>query len=577
MNPSVNLRVRLSLSAAGMLCVAPVALAQTSDQSSAQATAAAPATAVVPAQAPTTIAAQVISVSGSSAFINVGRNAGVTPGARVVFLPTDGRRIEATIADATASSARAELADPDNLPAIGDKAQVEVEPAKPAPAAVETTSKPKPPEHPPWTRKEGERDPDKPLLAPAFGTAPEDRPTTVRGRIFSLFRTTRDLENDSTSTYLRAGTWLEIKNPFKDGGRILFEADADYRNFDTSSSNDSDTNARIKRFSYAWGIDQHAPLRGEVGRFYSYYLPEVGIVDGGELAIRFADGWNFGGGVGLYPTTTDDLIKGDDYGFHAFADYQSEAKESWFQSTLGFQQTFHEGETDRSLVIGRVNARPNKDLSVFALVLLDLYDSSDINKSQAAEITQLTLSTSYLIDEKTGVQGTMTRTTWPELKRDEFANIPPELLSDGYVNRVSGTVWRKIGDDVRLSARAHYWMDQDRTGMGGEASADWSPKGDEHPSYYASLYYEDSSYIEGFGARLQARRDLGPFRAFLGYDAFAYTTSTLFGSDGDFLRHTIRGSLGWGKGPWSCDTELGYTFGDSEESLSLSAYVQYRF
>lgn len=528
------------------------------------------------AHARTSVDALVVSVSGQSVYINIGKSSRVAVGSRVVFVLKSGERVNATVVDVTTNSARAELPADSLVPEVDDRAEVEVE--DPAPTApTSETPKPKPPEHPPWAASVGNRAADSPLLAPAFGLAPKDRPTTVRGRIFTNARLTEDLQNDSTYSYVRAGTWLEIKNPFHDGGRILFEGDTDYRNSDTFGSGTSSQKTRIKRLSYAWGIDQHAGVRGEVGRFYSQYLPEVGLVDGGEVAWRFEDGWSFGAGAGLYPTTSDELFVTHDYGFHTFADYQSEGKESWFQGTAGLQKTWHDGQDDRTLLIGRLNMRPNRDWSVFGSVLVDVYDSKDVVKTQVADVTLLVLQSSYMFNPKTGVNGSFTRTTWPELKRSEYATLPPELLLNGYVNRVSGSVWRKVADDVRITGQTHYWMDQDRTGWGGEMSADWYAGGENNSSYFGSLYYEDSSFTKGFGGRFQARRQLGQVQAFVGYDFFAYTTDTLFGSGGSFVRHTIRADASWSVGRWSWDVEGDYNFGDMERTLGLSVYAQYRF
>ncbi len=520
----------------------------------------------------------VVTVSGRSVYINAGKRAGVVAGARVVFRLANGDKVESVIVDVSASSARAELEESLTLPAVDDKAEVEI----PSPQTQDTqqpTEEPpaKPvPEHPPWQLNEGTRDPNTPLLAPAFGTRPEDRPMSIHGRVFATMRGNKDLENDTNSSYMRLGTWIEAKNPFGKGGRLLFEGDADYRNTDAGSDG-SDTNARIQRLSYAWGTDQHSPYRAEVGRFYSYSLPEIGLVDGAEASLRLENGWSIGAGGGLYPLPDESLTSGDDYGAHVFADYRADGKDSWMQGTIGFQQTWHEGEVDRSLLIGRVNARPTKDLFLFGSVMIDLYGSEDTVKSELADITQLVAQVSYNISKETGVNGTVTRTTWPELKRNEYVNLPPELVRDGYVDRVSGSWWRKFGKDWRLTARGHAWWDQDREGLGGEVAVDWYSQDTSNSSLYGALYFEDSSYTTGAGVRLQAQRDLGPTRIFVGYDGFSYTTDTLADTDNNFLRHLLRADVSWSSGSWYFDIDMSYTLGDNEHAISLGATAHYRF
>lgn len=524
--------------------------------------------------------ASVVSVSGTSVYISAGQRAGVATGARVVFILSNGQRIEGTIVDVSGSSARAQLHEGSLIPAINDRAEVDVPPppAETPPAKPDEAPQPKPvPEHPPWTRQEGARSADQPLLAPAYATRPEDRPTSISGRVFANIRHTKDFENDLQYSYTRVGTWLEVKNPFKDGGRVLIAGDTDMRVSDTFRGNDTDLRARLQRFSYAWGNDQHAPYRVEAGRFYSYALPEIGLVDGIEAQARFENGWAFGAGAGLYPTPNNDANWGDDYGVHVFADYLSEGATKWMQGTIGFQQTIHKGETDRSLLIGRLNARPTDDLMLFGSILIDLYGPEDDAKDQFADITQLFAQASYQFNEKTGVNASLTRTTWPELKREEYVGLPFDLLRDGYVDRVAGSVWRKLHDNFRLSARAHYWQDQDREGNGGELSADWYETSPGTSSAYGSLYYEDSAYTTGVGGRIQGSRDFGPVRLFASYDAFSYTSSTLLGGSSQFLRHTVRADASWSTGHWSWDVDLSYYFGDSENALSLGLYLQYRF
>lgn len=516
----------------------------------------------------------VTSVSGTSVYIDSGRNAGIAIGSRIVFILSTGERIETTISAVTSKSARAELPEGATPPAINDHAEVLVD-VIPESAPADTT-KPATPEHPPWQRQEGPRTADQPLLAPAFSTPPKERPTTMRGRFFTIARLTNDIQNDQNYTYFRAGAFLEITNPFKDGGRLLFEGDADLRSRGSIGDDGTDLNARIQRLSYAWGTDQHAPYRAEVGRYYSASLPELGLIDGGEAAVRFQNGLSLGAGAGLYPIAVKDSLSSDDYGLHLFADYVTDAANGYVQGTVGFQQTWHKGELDRSLLIFRGGARPLADLNIFASALVDLYTSEDTIKSGLG-LTQFVTQASYTINPKTGATASFTHTSWPELKREEYALLPTELIDNGHVERLSASLWRKVTNEFRVTARANYWMDQDRDGNGAELSADWMPQGDSTTSLYGALYYDTSSYTTGVGARLQARRDLGPVRVFGGYEVYSYSTETLTGGSSTYLRHTLRADVNWSRGKWYFDVDAAYNFGDQEQSIELGAYVQYRF
>lgn len=536
------------------------------------------------------IQARVASVSGRSVYLSAGRNAGVRSGARVVFRLRNGQLVESTISDVTSNNARAEIEDGLSLPVAGDTAEIEApEPVTSPPesggasdgasngGSGQITANQPIPEHPPWQLKEGQRNPDTPLLSPAFGTRPEDRPMTVTGRVYSTLRLIKDLEHENEYLYARTGLWLEAKNPLGNGGRLRFQGDAQYRGVSGPYDDDSEGDGRVHRFSYAWGLDENAPFRGEIGRFFSAWLPELGIVDGGEGALRFENGLSLGAGAGYYPSTTEDLLGGDDYGFHVFADYQPDTAERVFQGTIGFQQTFHEGEADRSLVVGRVIANPTDDIRLFGLIMVDLYGSEDTIETSTAEITQLLAQASFRLTPTSGALASVIHTSWPELKRSEFDLFPPELIADGYVDRVSGTYWTKLDDDWRLSTRGHYWRDQSRTGYGGEVGLDWSLPTETPSSLLGAIYYEDSAYTTGAGLRLQTITDLGGARLFVGYDGFAYTTDTETSGSNDFLRHSIRSDIGWGTGQWYWDIEGSYSFGGEEQSFTIGASVQYRF
>ncbi|HEX2838715.1 MAG TPA: hypothetical protein VHN77_11360 [Phycisphaerales bacterium] len=530
----------------------------------------------VAAHAQTVIDARVVSIAGQSVYIDAGREQGVTPGVRVVMFLANGERLEATIINVTSNNARAELPAGSMFPEVGARCEVTLA-TEPAPIPTVAPEPPRPvPAHPPWQRQTESRTSDTPLLAPAFGTKPSDRPTTLHGRVYSSLRHTHDTQNESDYTYGRLGTWMELTNPFKDAGRILFQGDINYDGTDITDGSENDTVARIQRLSYARGLEEYSPYRIELGRFYSSTLPELGLVDGVEGVVRFQNGWSAGTGLGFFPVANDERDSGEDYGFYVFGYYQSDIRTRSLSTTFGYQQTWHNGKEDRNLLIARVNSRPTQNLWLYALALVDVYGSGDNAKNNAADITQLVLNASYTINPRTGVSASFTRTTWPELLREEYENIPVDLLQDGYVNRLSGSVWRKITKDIRATARGHYWVDQDDTGSGAELGADWYNVWGPGSSLYGALYYDDSSFTDGYGLRAQVRQDFGAARLTLGYDGYAYTVDQVSGSQ-DLLRHTVRADVGWYKGNWSTNVDISHNFGDSENSFTLGAYVQYRF
>ncbi|MFO0833054.1 MAG: hypothetical protein U0637_14575 [Phycisphaerales bacterium] len=519
--------------------------------------------------------ASVASVSGRSVYLDVGREQGVTAGVRVSIILASGERVEATVVEVTGNNSRAELPEGSAVPEVGAKCEVTLAAAQGAGGGEPEQPRPVP-AHPPWQRQEESRAADTPLLAPAFGTNPKDRPTTLHGRVYASLRDSHDNQNGNDFTFGRLGTWMELTNPFHDAGRLLFQGDINYDGTSVTDGSQNDTVARVQRFSYAKGLEDYSPYRFEVGRYYPYALPEIGLVDGAEGVLRLTGGWSAGVGVGFFPVANDERDSGEDYGFYVFGDYQADPRTRSLNATVGYQQTWHSGEEDRNLLIARVNARPVKDLWLYGLVMIDMYGSNDTVKSESFDVTQLVLNANYMFSPRTGVSGSLTRTTWPELLREEYVNIPVDLLRDGYVNRVSGSVWRKVTDNIRVTARGNYWMDQDDTGSGGEVGADWFNPWGLGSSLYGALYYDSGSFDTGYGLRAQARQDFGSVRVMVGYDGYAYSVDQVSGAQ-DFLRSTLRADVGWSRGSWSTSVDASYTFGDNEDTINMGVYVQYRF
>lgn len=521
------------------------------------------------------IDATVVSVAGNSIYLDAGRDAGVVAGARVVFRLASGELVEATVIDVTAGNARAELKPGSAMPSPGDGASIDA--PEPEPGQANEPARTPPPAHAPW-RSQLPADPNAPLLAPAFGTRPGDRPTTVHGRVYSTYRFIDDRANDRSYSYGRSGLWLEAHNLLGDGGRFRFQGEGEYRSASSINSDNEGLDASVLRLSYAWGLDREAPFRGEVGRFVSFYMPELGIFDGVEGALRLENGLSVGAGTGYYPMDTEELpTAGDDFGFHVFADYRDEESPRLFQATLGYQQTFHEGEADRSVVVGRILANPTDSVRLFGMAMVDLYDSTDTLETSAAEVTQAVAQASFRFTPTTGGILSYTRTAYPELDRDEFAYLPPWLVTDGFVDRVSGSWWTKLDPNWRLSARGNWWRDQSREGYGGEVSLDWSLPTETPSSLLAAIYFDDAAYVSGTGLRLQGQMQFGDFHCFLGYDGFMYTTETDFGDASDRFSNRIRGDVTWQHGQWFLDVEGSYVFGDDEDAVTLGVSAQYRF
>ena len=519
----------------------------------------------------------VTSVSGRSVYIDAGRDAGIEPGAILVLL-IDGARVEATILDVSSNNARAELPPDVGVPVVGDRGEILVIFPEPEASEEPADEKPQTPEHPPWQRSVEPREDDTPLLAPAFSRPPEERPTEVSGRIYSLLSYSHDSggSRGSDYTFARLGATVEVTNPFKRAGRLLFSGDIDYRGADLTDRDQTDTDIRLDRLSYAIGGHEFSSYRLELGRFTSVYAPELGLVDGVEGAVLLENNWAIGAGVGLYPAPFPERDEGDDYGFHLFADYHS-PKEPYLDATVAFQQTWHTEAPDRSLLLARANYRPTDQWWLYGLVLADIFAPNDTVETSDIDATQVILQARYTPDRNKGGYVSYVRTTYPELRRRDFASLPDELIRDGHVDRITLNGWKRITDDVRLSARANYWIDQDNDGLGGELSADWNDVWRDTSALYAAVYYAGATFNDGVGLRLQARDRFDDFYVSGGYDVFRYTAKGLATGDETSTRHTLRSDVSWSRGRWHYSVNASYNLGDAESAINLGLFMEYRF
>ena len=539
-------------------------------------------TMAVHATAQTTIETTITSVSGRSIYLDVGLNQGVIADLRVDILEPGFEQQYALIIDVAGKSCRAELQLEAPIPQTGalvrlvvpTKPEVEQEPATAEPDAP----KKQVPEHPPWKSTISRDDPEAPLLAKAKRSSPEERPTEIRGRIFNQIRYTHDGGGDRSNdyTFLRLGARVEVTNPFHLGGRLLFQGDIDHNGFDVVSTDDSDTLGRVERLSYAIGGHEFSPFRGEIGRFYSVYVPEIGLVDGVEGTLIFENNWRLGVGAGSYPPPFEDRDFGKDYGVHIFADYRPKTPGP-LAGTLAYQQTWHEGAPDQNLLVARVNAKPTETLSIYGLALVNIYTSSDTVKGSGVELTQGNLNVRYTPDRWKGAAVGYTRTLYPEIDRGDFDLLPEDLLRDGQVDRVYVSAWVRATDELRLTARVNQWSDQSDDGYGGDVGFSWQEVWSETGSLRGNVYFSDGTFTDGVGARLRVGENYDGYDVGVQYDFYQYTNSGMLSGDVTSSRHIIRPEVGWRNGAWRYNFDLSYTFGDAEDSYALRSYIEYRF
>jgi hypothetical protein len=522
----------------------------------------------------------VTAASDRSVYLDHGRDVGLQVGTFVRLFPPGSGEVEVQVRAVSQTSARADLPPEVPLPPIGTRGEARVvPPAANAPAPTPPPPRPEVPAHPPWTRREAARTDDQPLLVPTFGQRPDQRPTSLDGRWFlsSQWNLDRADQRDSQYWLLRSGVRADATNYLGTGERIRFAGEFDDRRQDADDRPASDDqNGRIDLASVAFGTEAYTPTGAEFGRFFSPHLPEIGLVDGAEFVRRFEGGVRIGAGFGAYPRPFPARDAGDDYGVHAFVDYTADAART-FAAALGVQKTWHLGAPDRDLLLLRGEWRPHRKLWLQGNGKVDFYTGSDDIKGRGLELTELMLQSRWDGgDWTTGVLAS--RFTWPELKRSEYQDLPPELVRDGFVDRLGWNASLRLAEPVSLRVRADLWRDQDRDGRTLGLDADWRSVWSQSSALSLATFWNDGGYSGGPGLRLTARDRIGALLWRASYRWYHYELSALVSGPESYTRQSAEIGISMPIGR-SGDLDLSCErwFGEREDAFAIGLYVQWRF
>lgn len=548
------------------------------------------------------VEAKVTSASGSSLYVDVGRDDGVQAGDRVVLYPPGVTSVEGTIRSVAKRSARLEL-EPGSAP-VPEGTRVEVlvpreriakpsEPAKPvvtpapsAPAPVApnpgaTEPPPRtPPVHPPWAHPPETWAAEHPLLAPAFGLKPDERARDVHGRAWVDL----DLTTDSvggTKRYLfgRSGADVRVTNPFGAGGELAFDAEVQHRSFSfPDAPDDTQTDFVLRRFSYAVGGTAEHPTRFEVGRFLAHEFPELGVVDGAEWTLG-ADGASRVGvnAGGLPEPFAGRMSSFHDYGAALFG-RKSIGEDETLRIGGALQNTWHDGAQDRTLVLAETDWRPSPRFAWRGIAWIDHYDSSDTLKSPGFELTELSTQARWRATDDWGASLSASHRRYPELLREDFANLSPVLVQDGKVDRASLALWHAYSRNVRFDARVDAWRDQDDSGSTFELGAAWTDLLLDRSTASLSVFRANGTFSSGVGARASITKAWERAFGMLSLETTSFDQKDFTGVQSSLAHHAVYGSLDLPLGEdWNLSLRAEDRFGDQQSAWSLGMVLQLRF
>jgi hypothetical protein len=533
-------------------------------------------------------------LSGNSAYLDLGREAGFAPGDRVRLFASTGPARKGRISSVSRTSARVEIEGGLDGLEIGVRGEVWVprerlEPRAPesesAPATSTPPATPEPQpapapavvvEHPAWTAPPVEWNDALPLLAPAHGLAPEKRARRLVGQVWSTLDWTEDSPGGETREFLAStlGFDARLENPFGQGGHLSLDAELFSRRADTTDGTEDESRLRLDRASYAWGGVRGARDRGELGRFLQSELPALGFLDGFEY-VRHVDARNrVGASIGFLPVPNDVFQSGDDLQAAVFYGRTS-GEDRRVSFATGYQKTWHRGAADRDLLVGELELFPGPRTSLSSSALVDLYTSGDELKGAGPELTQLFVNATHRTPAGHGLGLFVSRFRWPELLRNEFPDVTAAEIAAARTTRGGADGWLALGAHTQLYGRAEAWSDQDDSGGGGRVRLTWRDLARRGDVLLLESFTHSSKFTRALGLRVSARRRLERAAYELSLD------STLFEQDGvdeELLQHAARGGLELTLGSrWFLAVYAESRFGDDQDALSVGLSLSRSF
>tara|TARA_R110002126_G_scaffold12416_17_gene54063 strand:- start:7446 stop:9209 length:1764 start_codon:yes stop_codon:yes gene_type:complete len=535
---------------------------------------------------------RVISVTpGVSLEVDRGERDRIEVGDPVLLRPRDGATMHGRVLRVLERSAIVELIDPRAVVSTGTRGEVRVPGDRarvvdpnprtvPAPgsgaAAVDPDATPVP-DHEPWTNPDLDWMPDMALLSDVGVGRPEQRERRVQGRIYMFSDSLRSTDGGRDDRFTRLGTDLEWSNPFGRGGRLQLDGEFNDSSIHSFTNDDeSDRKLRVDRASYAWGGTRFDPRRYEFGRFLQHGMPEFGLVDGAEITQRREDGLRYGASLGRMPEPTGDQDATDDFQAAAWLGWSKDESERT-AARVGYQKTFHNGNSDRDLFVIQAHHLPRDGWSTQGTAWIDVYQGRDVNKTRDVEVTQALLHTSRRWRNQ-GLDVSFRQLRFPDLLRNEFPAAGNEPIFDDHTERLSASGWRNVSNGRRARLIVGAWQDQDDSGADAELSLQHSDIWLEGGDAYTSLYASRGKFSTATGIRVGLGRSSDGGRWDVFYDVSIRQLKGFDAANDDLVQHRLRGSRSmYTAGGWNLSVYGQGLLQDHADTLSLGFFLQRSF
>ncbi|MBL8863662.1 MAG: hypothetical protein JNK02_16855 [Planctomycetes bacterium] len=536
--------------------------------------------------APVLVEMRVVAAAPRRATVDRGALDGLEVGDRVTFRLRDGGERTGRVVELSERTAVVEPTDAAfvaiagmrveaRLPAARFELVEEVieEPLTPEPAAEGVEL----PERPPWQRPDDGWTDSMPLLAKVRPFRPEERERQLVGRAWTSLDHFASTEGDRSDTLVRVGFDAELLNPFSQGGRLALDVEWNRRETDVpDDDDDSRSDLRLDRLSYAWGGHRFARDRIEIGRFLHSEFPEFGVIDGVEWSRRLGGGGSLGASLGFMPEWDTLDEEGRDQEVAAW--YLWAADESEVLALgAGYQKTFRDLDADRDLVVLKAAYLPLRAWTAQATAWVDFYSAGDDPKASGPELTQAWFTTGRAWEGGHSLDLSYRHLAFALTDRQEFLPVAQAQLADDRYDRAAVTARQRFGH-VGLREEAGVWSDEDEEGFDAELAFLVDDLLYDGALFEAAGFVTQGRFTElaGWRAALGGRGGVATWR--LGYE-FVVNRYEGFSADNDDLpHHRATGDLDWFTASgWSLTLHGETLLYDQETGWAASLYLQRSF
>jgi len=153
--------------------------------------------------------------------------------------------------------------------------------------------------------------------------------------------------------------------------------------------------------------------------------------------------------------------------------------------------------------------------------------------------------------------------------------VAARFLEDNEVVRGDVGGWHRLHENVRLDERVGVWSDQDDSGVTGNLGLRFPDLFVQRNEPGIRAFRIDGATEDGFGVRISDRHSFDDVSFAVAWE----TSEHEYDLDGETrTRQAILFTVDIHPATeWSLSAETDYRFGDDQDAVSLSLYIEYRF